>query len=91
MFELNRDSDKVNEYLKMTGSRVYDENDMIQLILYLNKETLIGESSSYAPINFRNTSFFLRDTSMISPLRMVICPPSPRTYLAIKFRLTRWE
>ena len=40
MFELNRDSDKVNDYLKMTGSRVYDENDMIQMILYLNKETL---------------------------------------------------
>jgi hypothetical protein len=40
MFELNRDSDKVNDYLKMTGNRVYDENDLIHLILYLNKETL---------------------------------------------------
>ncbi len=41
IFELNRDSDKVNDYLKMTGNRVYDENDLIQLILYLNTGNFI--------------------------------------------------
>lgn len=40
IFELNRDSDRVNDFLKMTGSRIYNESDLIQLILYLNKETL---------------------------------------------------
>ncbi|HXB28715.1 MAG TPA: hypothetical protein VNW49_02795, partial [Puia sp.] len=40
IFELNRDSEKVNEFLKMTTSKVYDENELIQLILFLNKESI---------------------------------------------------
>ncbi len=40
IFELNPDSEKVNEYLKTTNSKVYDENDLIQLILYLNKGSI---------------------------------------------------
>lgn len=40
IFELNRDSEKVNEYLKMVGGKVYNEDDLIKLILYLNKESI---------------------------------------------------
>jgi hypothetical protein len=40
IFELNRDSEKVNEYLKMAGGKVYSEDDLIKLILYLNKESI---------------------------------------------------
>ncbi len=40
IFELNPDSEKVNEFLKMTTSKVYDENELIQLILFLNKASI---------------------------------------------------
>lgn len=40
IFELNPDSGKVNEFLKMTNSKVYDENELIQLILFLNKASI---------------------------------------------------
>jgi hypothetical protein len=36
LFELNPDSSKVNDYLGLDGTKVYAENDLIQLILYLN-------------------------------------------------------
>ncbi|HTB24796.1 MAG TPA: hypothetical protein VK711_05470 [Puia sp.] len=40
IFELNPDSEKVNEFLKLTNSKVYDENELIQLILFLNKASI---------------------------------------------------
>ncbi|HEV3221319.1 MAG TPA: hypothetical protein VGZ90_00500 [Puia sp.] len=40
IFELNQDSEKVNEYLRMGSSKVYNEDELIQLILYLNKESI---------------------------------------------------
>ena len=40
IFELNPDSEKVNEFLKMTNSKVYDESELIQLILFLNKASI---------------------------------------------------
>jgi hypothetical protein len=40
IFELNPDSEKVNVFLKMTTGKVYDENELIQLILFLNKATI---------------------------------------------------
>lgn len=40
LFGLNQDSEKVNNYLKMAGNKEYDENDLIHLILYLNRGSL---------------------------------------------------
>jgi hypothetical protein len=40
LFGLNPDSDKVNEFLSMIGDKKYDENDLIQLVTYLNKGSL---------------------------------------------------
>jgi hypothetical protein len=40
IFELNQDSGKVDEYLRMIGGKVYNEDELVQLILYLNKEPI---------------------------------------------------
>ncbi len=40
LFVLNSDSYKLDDYFKMIGDREYDENDLIQLVTYLNKGSL---------------------------------------------------
>jgi hypothetical protein len=39
-FKLNPDSDKVYEFLNVAGNRDYNENDLIQLVRYLNRVVL---------------------------------------------------
>jgi hypothetical protein len=41
LFKLNPDSDIVNEFLQMSGNKpVYAENELKQLIMYLNRQEL---------------------------------------------------
>jgi hypothetical protein len=40
VFKLNPDSENVDDYLNSTGKNTYEEDDLKQLILYLNSRTL---------------------------------------------------
>lgn len=40
LFGLNPDSNKLDDYFNLIGDREYDENDLIQLVTYLNKGSL---------------------------------------------------